>query len=624
MPRPARRGISPPREDRRVRSTWIRPGERSRVALALGLAMVVGIIGVAPHVAFSIREGGVAWFYNSYDEGYYGWAALHESVLHRVLAGFGLRVLTACLGGHLDYAMIAADFTLPALCSIAACFAVSACTRTTAGMGVGAMLLLMSSELLGFRSILSPTHAILPTLASWLTALDPRPDGVFVLGNETSVFWLFRTPEPQISWVVMFVVIGCAARMLLGRGAKWTASYAVACAFGGLGYLLALLPLFGALTFAGMLVFLRDRRLGILLAAPALAGGAMIFMLATLSALQLGADSLVFPSRVPAILFSGIFGAGLAGFLAIRAAMQRCVTVLSLAAMALALSPLLMANQQMLTGRMLYLLNFENFGFPQLVVAGLLLAIADGGEARLVRLPVPLLRLGTVGALAGLVAILGISQAQGYQKYLFLNQELQANVDALRNAGVRPGDRVHCTNLYMADVIAIALGWRPDLLLCRDVAFFHPVSRLDGSENAPEGRERFQGALFEAMALQGITVEEFRDGLRSLAEPGSAGGYAHFFYGSFLYNYADFWAPLTHGRDSRSKEIAAEVDSLTGQYAEFLRRDEWPSKRTFLVGKIEKRWIRDLSSRRSTVRHEDTKGQNDRPIRSVTVDPWQH
>lgn len=604
-----------------MRSTWIRPECRPHVAVALGLALVVGAIGVAPHVAFSIREGAVTWFYNSYDEGYYGWTALRESVLHRVLAGSVLRVLTACLGGHLDYAMIAADFLFPALCAVAACFAASACTRTATGMGVGAMLLLMSSELIGFRSILSPTYALMPVVTPLLTALDSRSDGVFVLGNETSVFWLFRTPEPQISWVVMFVIIGCAARMLQGREGKWPVLYAVTCCMGGFGYLLTLLPLFGALTFAGFCVSFRNRRMGIFLMVPALVGAAIMFVLATLSALQLGADSLVFSSRAPAILFSGIIGAGFAGFLAVRAAMQRRVAVLSLAAMAIALSPLLMANQQVLTGRMLYLLNFENFGFAQLVVAGLLLAVADRSWSRSLALPSRMWRVGSGAALAGLVAILGVAQAQGYQKYLFMNQELQANVDALRNAGIRPGDRVHCTNLYMADVIAVALGWRPDLLLCRDVAFSHPVGRLDGADGAPEGRERFQGALFEAMALQGITANDFRDGLRALAEPGSANGYTQFSYGSFLYNYADFWPPLTHWRDLRPEGIAAEIDSLTRQYAEFLQRDEWPSERTFLVGKIGKRWIRDLSSRRPTVLHEDTKGQNDRPIRSVTVDP---
>ncbi len=113
------------------------------------LAVIVASFGVAPHVAFSIEEGEATWFYNSYDEGYYGWTSLNRPVNHRLLAGIGVRVLTLASGGSLEHAMIVADFVLPFLVMLAACFAISDGDTNGDGYGYGALSLAMAAEIFG-------------------------------------------------------------------------------------------------------------------------------------------------------------------------------------------------------------------------------------------------------------------------------------------------------------------------------------------------------------------------------------------------------------------------------------------------------------------------------------------
>ncbi len=183
------------------------------------MAVIVASFGVAPHVAFSIEEGEATWFYNSYDEGYYGWTSLNRPVNHRLLAGIGVRVLTLASGGSLEHAMIVADFVLPFLVMLAACFAISTVTRTAMGMGTGGVVVGDGCGDIGVPERLFADISIVSVDRVGVAVFDPSGAGIFPQGNFTGVFWIFRTPEPQMTWIVVFILLGACAPFCPEEGA---------------------------------------------------------------------------------------------------------------------------------------------------------------------------------------------------------------------------------------------------------------------------------------------------------------------------------------------------------------------------------------------------------------------
>lgn len=557
-----------------------------RWTLALVLAALVAGCGVAPHVAFSIEEGGATWFYNSYDEGYYGWASFHRPVNHRLLAAICVKVLTLASGGSLERAMIAADLVLPFLVVLAACFATAVATRTAIGMGAGALLMAMAAEILAFRSVYSPTFGLFHWIEAVLRYFDPTGAGVFPQGNFTGVFWLFRTPEPQTTWIVIFLLFGAAARLVQSGERRWLGFYAGCCVLGGTGYLLAVLPVFGALCFAGMGLWFKNRRLGLELFAPALVGGMITFGLAIASAADGSSGSLVFGSRTPVVLFSGMLGLVLATFVVVTCWRKRGAPPVMVLAGTLGLAPLLMANQQLVTGRMIYLFNFENFAFAQIVAFAGVLAFMGFREMTRTSDRAParwgLALTGAAGI--ALLATAGWTQAQGYYANLGVNRELTAYADAVRDSEIGPEVPVVCQDTFVADNLAIRLGWRPNYVLSRDLTFDRLIDRLDGPGAVPGQRAEFQPRLFESMALRGLTPEEFDQGFGAIVDPADPDWQSRFELGGFLYNPADFWEPLTHGRSLRREWVEAERPKLVEQYAEYLRSEDWPQMPVAVVG----------------------------------------
>ncbi len=249
------------------------------------------------------------------------------------------------------------------------------------------------------------------------------------------------------------------------------------------------------------------------------------------------------------------------------------------------LATLLMSNQQVITGRMIYLFNFENFAFAQIIAfAGILVFF---GVRMLVvpdRYPTLLGKLFTVGAAVALVFTMGWSQAQGYQGNLWANRELTAYVDAVRDSEIDRTTPMVCKNTFIADTLASRLGWRPNYVLSRDLTFDRLIDRLEGPGSVPSQRAEFQPRLFESMALRGITVEEFDKGFGAVVDPADPDWQSRLEMGGFLYNPADFWEPLTHGRSLRRDWLADERPKLAEQYGEYLRSEAWPQMPVAVVG----------------------------------------
>lgn len=567
---------------------------------ALLLAGFAGGCGVFPHLLFSADAGRLAWFYNSYDEGYYGWLAMRGPLSYGLLGSLCMRALAAACGGNVEVAMVAADFLFPLLCALAACFAARPLTRSTWGMLAWALLFLTASEMLAARSSDAPHAALFAGVESFFHQIDPRPDGLFPSGNQTGVFWLFRTPEPQITWTVAFFILGFLFRWLTGGERRDGVGFWLVCLMGSFGYLLIVLPLFGAICFGGfLLVIFRDRR-GWRIFWPAFAGGCITFLFGCLSARHSGGDSLIFASRMPVFLLSGIIGGGIAVVLAITLWRRRAMGWTGALAMAFLSAPLLMANQHVLTGRMLYLFNFENFAFAQILAVGMLLGFA---AFRRTEETAAELRVFGGFSLAGVVVAIAIvgtlattvvrSQWRGYQRFLGQNRQALSYVEAIHLAGLLPHGRLVCADPFVAETLSLRLGWRPNFVVARDVAFAKTISPLRFPGDVPPERSVHQPGLFEALALNGYSTEAFAESFDTLLDPEKKDWRSRFLIGGTLFSYADFWAPLTHHRAARLNWIAQEKAALVQMYSDFLAADEWPTAPTLVISKWDEDRVRN-------------------------------
>lgn len=559
---------------------------------ALLLAVFLGGCGIFPHLLFSAEAGRPAWFYNSYDEGYYGWLAMRGPLSYGMLGSLCMRIVAAVSGGNLEIAMIAADFLFPFLCALAACFAVRPLTRSVWGMAGWAFLLLTASEMLAARSSHAPHAALFAGVESLFHLIDPRPEGLFPTGNQTGVFWLFRTPEPQITWTVAFLVLGFLFRLLATEERREGMRFWVACLIGGFGYLLIVLPLFGAICFGGILLVMLRNRSGWRIFWPAFAGGCVTFLLGCLSARHSGGDSLIFASRMPAILLSGVIGGTLAIVLAMVLWRRRVTGWKGPLAVAFLLAPLLMANQHVVTGRMLYLFNFENFAFAQILAVGMLLGFSAVREKDLPgegRAFVGRWRFAGVGfailVIGMLAATILRSQRWGYTRSLAQNRQALTYVEAIRLAGLQPGEKLVCADPFVAETLPLRLGWRPDFVVARDTAFMKTISPLRYPGDIPPERDALRPGLFEALALNGVSPEAFSESFDALLDPEKKDWRSRFLLGGTLYSYADFWAPLTHHRAARLDWIAQEKPALVQAYSDFLTADEWPGTPTLVISK---------------------------------------
>ena len=320
----------------------------------------------------------LGWFFNSYDEGFYGWLAVSEITLQRGLTDLIMHGLFFVSGTNAQSAMMLADFLLPFGATLACCYLVRPLFAGPGGMAAGALFVLTSAECLALRSRSIP-HSFLHTfLQEKVVPLVGGPAGLLQIDNQTSTFWLFRTPEPQVSWILLFLTLGLALRLVLrpaGSPLPWGAFLGLA-TLTGAGYLFCALSLGGTLLLFAVLAARSDRSRAIRFGAAGLVTVAVCLGLSVYAARQSGAESLVFPSRGPVVMLSVIAGLAATGLTLLRCWRTKECTPFHLFTIALGLTPLCVANQQLVTGRMIYLLNFENFSLAQLGALACLLALA--------------------------------------------------------------------------------------------------------------------------------------------------------------------------------------------------------------------------------------------------------
>jgi hypothetical protein len=549
--------------------------------LALALATIVATLGVLPHLWFGMAAGELGWFKSAYDEDTYARLLLSGQIrVDRGVSFVALNALYILSGGRLDAAMILADAIFPFLAALAAFTLATRLVEGARARVFVVLLLLFGQESLSFGCG-AVTSADAPwSLAALRAAAAERYPGL-IPDYYTSYFSLFRTPEPQVTLVLLFLHLTSLVDLLRragGQGAGRALAYlAVSHAVLPWSYAFVAAPLVALEAGLALLLLVGPRRReGLRLAAAILPYAAVWGLRALAAAWTPGtfpsATRHVFRSSAPILTPSIAYGCLLlVGYAATTLFARRASRSLSgaalLAPVCFAL-PALLLNQQMASGFMLSTRDFERYGvYPFLVVGGAVLSTRLAGPAA-GRWARPLIPLLTLVVLA--VVVLGQFRVIG--AFREANEASLSMARAARAAGDGPPSRILIEEAAMAPLLATRLfnfrgadGSRPVTF----VVDYTDISRLMlprfGSSVPLEraSAEFHEGRVFERFARLGFSPAAVR---AVLEKEGAEIETGRTFFLHFLFPLSEVWYPLTDGRMTRKQAVLEALDGVVDRY----------------------------------------------------------
>jgi hypothetical protein len=548
---------------------------------AAALVAFVAVLGLLPHARFSLLVGEATNFFAAYDEDQYSlWAMGGGGPLfpHRWLSSAALSLLSTLGGGAWSRALVLADVVFPAVCAVLAWVVAGQLTRRRLPRLLLALGLLFAQELFSVgcwtiwqspdvlavtspESRLYDLRSLRESWPGWLQSLWPD--------YTTPFLTLYRTPEPQISRIALFAIL--AGALAACRNAPGQPPARAALIIG----LLLNAGLAGTyfsqaaaiVVFEGLLclALFACRRSSLARSAGLLAAvGAASLLIGALSYYShRNALGLSFASRLP-VLTPSVVGAA-AGLASLGSVLRRSWSRdLYPVAVACFGSVLVLTNQQVVTGRMVLAGTWERYVDYPLVFLGA--AILAGW---LLRDRVSLPRLYAIAGASLLLvgSVLVKAQDRIFEKeYLVSNLEsvaMRRAVEAVEALGHRGATFVF-TEPSLSLMLQARLERRINHLLDITSLFLRPVEPFDKADGAWGIRSPYAREVFEYLARRPRTPGALERVLTQESE-GGAGDVLR-----FLFDYRDFWAPMTDGRSTRSADVRARIPELSHAFARYL------------------------------------------------------
>jgi len=540
----------------------------------LATAAFVAAAGVAPHLWFSESSGAISYFKSAYDEEFYGQGAVDATLAgefrSRVVSGVMMRALHALTGANLELTLIASDFVWPFLCALAAGFLASALTRRTSTRILLTLLFLFGQEALSLGCTVVWSSGYLASLRGLFPPWGPT----MIPDYTTSYLSLYRGPEPQISWTIEFACLGLLVRRFsFDRNdpglSHWAALLALDLCL-GFSYVFCAVPviLLQWLLAGGALVRGQARRCAGLAGSALLASLVLVAQGMPAQGAANAGVSVVFHSRLPVLTPSVVASAAFVVLLVLqyrRKILRSDQVFLSLAAGSI---PMLLMNQQLLTGLMISTRDWERYSnYPLLILGfagGVLLRPSNTKMIpHVVRTWAP--------ALFALILAVGVGRAQksAVDQWRPLNELVMAQQDALRNATrLSESSSLVLEDPGSAPLLQVKAGRPLRFVLFYNDLFRSPIANMPEYGGPPSGRQAHQKRLFEYFSRNGKSWEEVDQILR--AEAQGRGG----FYLAFLFSIMDHWYPASENRLVRQEEILRQIAPIVGAYKEYLETDE--------------------------------------------------
>lgn len=530
-----------------------------RAAPGLMVLFVVAL-GFAPHLVFSATVGEPTFFKAGYDEDSYFIVAERGLLgLYRFLSASLERVLFVLSGHSVTATFALMDVLFPLLATVAALFLSSQIVAALSWR------LLLTTLLLFGQDLFSLGNTVLWTGSIYSLALFRSLFGDWgataIPYYETSYLTLFRSPEPQVSYALVFTLLALLVRIASADGTRTPREVLPAVGLVALlpfAYLFAAVPAMLVVVGLALVLFVAGRpRLALPLAAAATLAAVVIVLEAAFGKWGAG---LIYASRgvivTPAVIASAV-ATGAFAAMCIRRRLWSPVAWLALGLLAV---PMVLCNQQVLTGIMVSARDWErNANYPFLS-SGFFLA------CRLV-ITVPNPRTTQMAArLAGVVVasialVVAVVQLKTYRLWFQINALSVAMARALAASDVSRETRLVLDNADLAPLLAIRSGASRFVLDYTEVAITR-VPDMGPSGTPPESPH--ERGLFEYWWRTGLEPARAEQLLRT--EAASRGG----FFLAFLFSFRDYWYPATDNRLVRQVEIERSIPDIVRRYQAFL------------------------------------------------------
>jgi hypothetical protein len=490
----------------------------------------------------------------------------------RALSGFALSVLYGTCFSSLDATLVASDFVFPFLATCAAYFAVSQIVAARSKRVLITLLLVFANDLFSLGSL-----AVWPNGRFNIFAFSQAVGRIapnLVPPYETSFLAIFRTPEPQVSFTLMFLTLGLLARFMqdtdaVRRGASLLLITSLSLL--PLGYSFITAPL-AAIAMGSIAVFalFRMKRSAIVTAVGLL--GAVCVAFAARYWLQSGQSTtsllngLVFHSRAPVVTPATLASLILGGGLSFRLFQQEHRRPLTFLALGCLLLPLLISNQQLVSGVMISARDWErNVSYPLLVFGA--------AAASSVIFPADMWRSRRSAAVAWLLAafcgaIIWRAQSLAYRMWEPRNVESVAIARALQatNPALLANSSLTFEDVGISQFIQVRMKGSVNVPLTfyKVAMHFIPNMAPDATIANPSP---YENLVFAYWLRTGVDPAQ-AEGLLRTEVSRRAGTFTNYFF-----SFRDGWYPASDNRAVRQTELERSVASIIARYRIYLSRE---------------------------------------------------
>lgn len=547
---------------------------------AVVTAGLVAAIGLLPHLMFANEIGALHYFHGAYDEDSYARSWLLGTLRStRALSGVAVSTVAALVNSSIDLTLIASDMIFPFLATCAAYFAVAQVISGRAQRVLATLLLIFANDLfsLGNLAVWTSGHFNISAFSQIVGRMGPN----LVPAYETSFLALFRTPEPQVSFILMFLILGLAARLAANphKIAPFPSFLLiVATALLPFGYTFVTAPVAAILCGLMGVFALRRQTLPAALIAASLAGAVCTAFVARFwqsPEAQSGLATLLSyhsrrPIVTPAVIGSLIFGSGL-GLWMLQSRYRGPLAFLALGCLLL---PLLLSNQQIVTGLMISARDWERSISYSLLVFGLVTAASLICPSRVLQSDKSAL-IAWIAA-AGCMLIVSRAQFTAFHMWEKTNLESIAIVRALEAVEPRllTGANLTFADAGISQLIQVRMNDRVNVPL----TFYKVATRLVPNM-APDARladrSPYEDLVFEHWFRTGTSPEQAEDVLRSEIRH-RAGTFVN-----YLFSLRDASYPASDNRAVRQVELEKSVGPIIARYRDYLR----PENRRDVLGR---------------------------------------
>jgi hypothetical protein len=549
---------------------WLFPG--------LVTLVLIGIGGWL-HLGYSYDIGQLAFFKNAYDEDTYALFTeiLDDIRLDRLLSALLLQSARDWFGGY-DLAFILADALLPAMAFLSCWYLAGRLYQGAEVRTFWALLILLSPDLFSLGSAASSTADLISL--STFKALFGEMGQILVPPIETSYLNIFRTFEPQLAYVVGFLFVGILLKIFVESADTPRTLDLVLLGlvqvFVLMTYSLVSYPLIAVEAYAAIIMFITGTRKAALVLVSYLMFSVLCIGVSSSSVLN-GID-LVFHNRIPSFGTSTFGSIGICFVVFTVLAIRRFADRLLWLALGFSGLPLVLMNQQLITGLMVSTKDWERYvNHPLLFIGAAILCsqlpFPKGRhawpKAKFFRAAMILLTSGML-----IFAINGTGRTR--ENWVSINETSLAMTRAVKAVSERVSDAsiLVLDDVSLAPLIAVRSKGALEFLVDYTDVFINPIP----SSSAADYKILDSGFdLFEYWRLASATPEFVEQLLRSEAQ--SRGG----FFSGFFFNLCDYWYPCSDNRAVNSELIQSLIGMVVEAYEGYLSGQPTGSAKRYLL-----------------------------------------